>query len=215
MEIPTLLRQAEHKALSHLTLHGSMLDLGGDDRAAYRTLIKGTHEYTTVNLDAKARPDILHDLEKSLPIQDASYDHVLLINVLEHIYGYRELLREAGRVVVSEGKVVIVVPYLFPLHPSPHDFWRFSAETLRRECSAVGLEIEELVPLGSGVFAARYVMLDRLLPGFLRMVGYYTCAPLTVITDLCFASLARFLKKKYDIADYALGYLVVARKPAS
>jgi SAM-dependent methyltransferase len=214
MEIPTLLRQAEHRELSYLTLEGTILDLGGDDRATYRTCIKGTHVYTTVNLDDKAQPDIMHDLEKPLPIQDASYDHVLLINVLEHIYKYRELLCEAERVVAPGGTVVVVVPFLFPLHPSPQDFWRFSGETLRRECGAVGLEVEDLVPLGSGVFAARYTMLDRLLPGFVRLAGYYTLRPVAVLIDALFAKLAQLLKKKYDVSDYALGYLLVARKPA-
>lgn len=210
MTVPTLLRQAEHRALSTLELTGTVLDLGGDARSDYRKIINGSPVFTTVNLDEKALPDILHDLEKVLPVGDASYDHVLLINVLEHVYEYRQLLSEAARVVRPSGTVIIVVPFLFPVHPSPQDFWRFSGTALRKECEVAGLSVEEIVPLGSGVVAARYVMLDRLLPSVFRLFGYWTARPLVFLVDRLFTALARLLKKRYEPADYALGYFVKA-----
>mgnify|MGYP001605981257 CR=1 FL=1 len=212
MEIPTLLRKAEHVALTRVSLSGSVLDLGGDKNSGYAHLLGEELHITTVNTDERASPDIFHDLEQSLPLADASYDHVLLINVLEHIYNYRQLLSEAARTVRSGGTVTIIVPFLFPLHPSPNDFWRFSAETLRRECGVIGLTVEELLPLGSGVFAARYVMIDRLMPTPLRLIGAYTLAPLSHLLDVVFARLASLLGKKYIYSDYALGYFVCARK---
>lgn len=212
MAIPTLLRLAEHQALDGLILDGSILDLGGDTRSDYRALIKGAHTFTTVNLDDKTKPDISHDLEQPLPVADASYDHVLLINVLEHIFNYRQLLAEAVRVVKPGGTVVIVVPFLFPIHPSPNDYWRFTAETLRKECALVGLTVEKLTPLGSGVFAARYLLLDRLMPALLRACTFWFDRHVITARDALFTRLARALGKKYDPSDYALGYAVVARK---
>lgn len=209
---PSLLRRAEHTALSSVILNGSVLDLGGERDAEYLACIKGAFTVTAVNIDPAAKPDIIHDLEKPLPIPDATYDHVLLINVLEHIFDYRALLKEAIRVVRPGGSVVIVVPFLFPIHPSPHDFWRFTGEALRRVCEELGLAESRIVPLGTGVFAVRHLMLDRLLPGPVRGISNYTARFVTNFADKVFSYLAQRLGKRYTAAEYALGYLVHAHK---
>lgn len=208
---PSLLRRAEHEALSGVTLSGSVLDLGGEKCAEYITCIHGNFTVTTVNLDSVEKTDIVHDLEEPIPLADASYDHVLLINVLEHIFNYRQLLTEATRIVRPGGSVIIAVPFLFPIHPSPHDYWRFTKETLEKECVLAGLQIETLTPLGSGVFAVRYMMLDRLLPAPLRFVSYYTFRYIASALDSVFSSIAHVLGKRYSTAEYALGYVVYAR----
>lgn len=209
--IPSLLREAEHQALSKITLSGTVLDLGGEKGSEYLSYLKGDLKVTALNLDESATPDILHDLEQPLPLPDKSFDHVLLINVLEHIFDYQQLLNEAIRVVRPGGSIVIVVPFLFPIHPSPSDFWRFSGQTLERLLLSYDLEQVTVRPLGSGVFSARYVMLDRLLPTVFRFVGYYTLRPLVLSVDRLFVNVARSLGKKYRIEDYALGYLVHAQ----
>ena len=212
MNVPSLLRRAEHQAISTVTLGGKVLDLGGEKDAEYLSCLKGSFTVTTLNLDPEAKPDIVHDLEKTIPLPDASFDHVLLVNVLEHIFNYRELLAEATRIVKPGGSVIIIVPFLFPIHPSPRDYWRFTADALERECELAGLRVEKIEPLGSGVFAARYLMLDRLLPESLRALDVALCRPLTAVSDRWFAGLARMMGKRYTPAEYPLGYLAVARK---
>ncbi|HEY0010301.1 MAG TPA: methyltransferase domain-containing protein [Candidatus Paceibacterota bacterium] len=210
--IPTLLRLAEHEALSKVRLTGDVVDLGGDARSGYRTYLTGEYRTTVVNLDHKARPDVVHDLEEPLPFPDGAFDHALLINVLEHVYGYRQLLGETARILKPGGSACIVVPFLFPVHPSPQDYWRFTKEALMRECAAAGFTVDRLTPLGKGLFAARYVMLDRLLPGPLRAITHYSLRYVSGLLDACFTALAHRLGKRYDPADYALGYFVHATR---
>jgi SAM-dependent methyltransferase len=205
--LPSLLRRAEHAALRTLSLSGRVIDLGGERGAEYLSCIAGEFSVTAVNLDREAEPDILHDLEEPLALVDASYDHALLINVLEHIFDYRQLLTEAARVVRPGGTLALIVPFLFPVHPSPSDYWRFTQMTLAKELELLALADIRIVPLGSGVFAARYVMLDRLLPYPLRFLSSYTLRYLVGPLDAAFTALARALGKKYDPADYALGYM--------
>lgn len=207
----SLLRRAEHVALSTVSLQGKVLDLGGDRRSGSRDFIQGDAEFTIVNLSPETKPDLLHDLEKPLPIESNIYDGVLLINVLEHIYECRQLLTESVRVLKPGGKIVVVVPFLFPVHPSPHDYWRFTEETLGRLLLDAGCTEISMTPLGSGVFASRFVMLDRLMPYPLRLIGQFVGHPLIAFGDALFARLARILKKEYSSRDYALGYLVTAR----
>lgn len=212
MSTPTLLRIAEHEALSRVTLSGKVVDLGGDANGAYLAHLRGTFTLTSVNLDESTKPDVIHDLEKPLPLTSGEFDAALLVNVLEHVYEYRQLLSEAVRVVKHGGVIVVVVPFLFPIHPDPNDYWRFSAQTLTKEFDRLGLSDVRIDPLGSGVFAARYVMLDRLLPAPLRFVAFYTLRYGAGLLDRGFVVFARLLRKKYVSGDYALGYCATGRR---
>lgn len=208
----TMLRDQEHKVLRAILLSGEVLDLGGDARSTYAvTLGEGAH-VTTVNISQETGADIIADLEKPLPLKDSSYDGVMLMNVLEHVFEYRALLSECARVLKSGGKVAIVVPYMFPYHASPSDYHRYSKEALTRALRAAGFTVDMVTPLGSGVFAARWLFIERLLPGKFQNV----LAPLTHtwmrMADGLFTKLARALKKRYDPSDYALGFCVTAHK---
>lgn len=202
------LRDAQHKALATLTLSGNVLDLGGDQRSAYQRLFRGSFRLTTVNLAHEASPDIVHDLERPLPIADEAYEHVLLINVLEHIYDYKQLLSEASRVTRRNGTVIIAVPFLYPIHRSPtvHDYRRFTDDALRNECAAAGLSIVQLDALGTGVFGVALSLLWRALPPF-RSVLSLLAKPIRLL-DRLYARRARSSRPEH----HPLGYLVVARK---
>jgi len=214
MVLDTLLRRAEHQALSRVSLTGKVLDLGGDRRSTYRQFLKGSSTFTILNFSPESAPDIVHDLEQPLPVASATYEGVLLINVLEHIFNYEQLLSESARVLKPGGQIVIVVPFLFPVHPSPHDYWRFTGDALTRLLAAAGFQSITVVPLGGGVFSVRYLALDRLMPGAMRFIGYYTFRYAALALDALFAALARALGKKYNRADYALGFCLTAVVPS-
>ncbi|HVW71533.1 MAG TPA: methyltransferase domain-containing protein, partial [Candidatus Paceibacterota bacterium] len=158
-----------------------------------------------------AKPDQLADLEQPLALPDSSFDSVLLMNLLEHIFEYRALLGECARVVKPGGRIVIVVPYLFPYHASPDDFHRYSASALRRALTAAGYTAVNTVALGTGVFAARWLFIERLLPRPLAFLSAIM-VPCAHGADWLFSAVARAAGKKYDPADYALGFLVTATK---
>lgn len=212
MTIPSLLRLEEHRALSGITLSGRVLDLGGDKNSNYLRFFKGTFETFTVNMAPATKPDLVHDLEQKLPLADASYDHVLLINVLEHIFNYQQLLVESARVLKSGGTLVIVVPFLFPYHPSPGDYRRFSASALEKELSQVGLQSITVSPLGGGVFETAYLLIDRLLPKLLRAINFYTVRFVAVGLDRLLETVGRMARKKYQASDYALGFVAIGNK---
>lgn len=209
----TILREEEHKALKGIELSGNVLDLGGDKRSEYSKLFTGNFTITTVDINPKAQPDIVADLEKPLPVDDASYNDVLMINVLEHIYDFKQLVGESARVLKPSGKVIIIVPYMFPYHPSPGDYHRFSKTALERLLSDAGFKDVRVRPLGSGVRAAQVLFAERLLPGALQSFFAPLAHALARGNDAILAWIARAGHKKYDPSDYALGFLVTATKP--
>lgn len=205
----TILRKAEHTALSKETLKGSVIDLGGHKNSEYVRYLNGTFTRTTANLSDDA--DIRCDFEKPLPMKDATYDNAILINVLEHIYEYRQLLKETARILKRDGTILVIVPYLFPYHPSPRDFHRFSGEALERALTDAGFTDIIVTPLGTGLFQSQYLMVERLLPSFLHPLSI-VFGPLQGLCDHMFTSIARALGKKYQPSDYALGFKVSATK---
>jgi SAM-dependent methyltransferase len=189
-------------------LSGDVLDLGGSRDSEYHRLFSGIFSIETANISVGA--DILCDFEEPLPIKSGRYDAVLLINVLEHIFEYRQLLGEVARILRPQGRVIIVVPFLFPYHASPSDFHRYTATALSRALALAGFEDIECVALGSGVCAARWALIERLFPRPLQTISRLI-DPLVTASDWLLIRCARLLGKKYQPADYALGYTVTAR----
>jgi len=209
----SLLRLAEHKFLSLITLNGRVLDLGGDKNAEYQKLLKGNFEIFNVNFSQKAEPDLLHDLEVTpLPLASESFDAVLLINVIEHIFNYQALLSEANRLLKKDGKLVIAIPFMFPVHPSPRDFNRFTGDALKLILEKYDFKNTEIHPLGGGVFTTRTLFLHRLLPQPFRWFYGLVAFPVARVNDYLFTKVANLLGKSYKYSDYALGYCVVAQK---
>jgi len=60
-------------------------------------------------------------------------DGVLCEMVLEHVLDARAALREIERVLRQGGRVYLALPFLWPCHASPHDYWRWTASGLERE----------------------------------------------------------------------------------
>jgi SAM-dependent methyltransferase len=75
------------------------------------------------------RSDISASLE-DLPVADASFDAVLCTEVLEHVARPSAVLGELGRVLAPAGQICVTVPFVWPLHEEPFDFYRFSPHAL-------------------------------------------------------------------------------------
>jgi SAM-dependent methyltransferase len=59
------------------------------------------------------------------------FDLVLCVYVLEHVYDVRAAAERIHAALVPGGRVLIVVPTLYPYHDEPTDYWRFTEHALR------------------------------------------------------------------------------------
>jgi SAM-dependent methyltransferase len=147
------------------------------------------------------------DLEKPFQIQDAQYDYVLCINVLEHIFNYQNVIAETKRILKPGGQAIIAVPFLIQVHPSPHDHWRFTGETLERLFTEAGFTEVKVEAIGTGVFgAATQLKFNILQVPFIRAVE-------AAFSSFLDSSINRLFKgSMYSKDFYPLGYVVQMRK---
>jgi SAM-dependent methyltransferase len=91
------------------------------------------------------------DLNRPLPFGDAEFETVLLTDVLEHIAEPARLLGEIARVMKPGGKLVASVPFLYPLHEEPYDYYRYTSHKLKQFCTSKGLEPIIVEPYGGAL----------------------------------------------------------------
>jgi ubiquinone/menaquinone biosynthesis C-methylase UbiE len=86
-----------------------------------------------ISTDKEAIPGIdeTADVTK-LKYADNTFDYILCVNVLEHLIEPEKAVKEIRRVLKVNGKAFAAVPFLFPIHDPPHDYWRFTEFSLRK-----------------------------------------------------------------------------------
>ena len=59
------------------------------------------------------------------------YDAIVCANILEHVLDFRDAIDNIARWMHPGSRAIIVVPFLYPLHDEPQDYWRFTEHSLR------------------------------------------------------------------------------------
>jgi len=72
------------------------------------------------------------DLLRRLPYEDASFDIVLLIEVIEHLENHRTALSELARILKPGGVLILTTPNIMRLNSRFHFFWSGYHKTKRR-----------------------------------------------------------------------------------
>jgi SAM-dependent methyltransferase len=104
-----------------------VLDVGCGDRP-YRELFPNT-----IGFDVPGNPHAdLHGSLESIPVEDASFDVVLCLQVLEHVPDPAAAVRELRRAVRPGGRVLASTHGVYPFHPNPDDLWRWTQHGLER-----------------------------------------------------------------------------------
>lgn len=138
-------RKAIVKAIqtNRFLFKGKLLDVGCG-KMPYKALIKQHNEVDYIGLDiATARdyggpqPDISWD-GISMPIEAATFDVAMATEVLEHCPDPNQTLSEIARVLKPGGALFFTVPFLWPLHETPYDHYRYTPFSLTKLLSDNG-----------------------------------------------------------------------------
>lgn len=191
-------RALTYEAVGSIELKGRALDFGGGADAGYVHLLRGAAIIDSLNIDARLRPTILHDANKPFPIEDRTYDSLISLNTLEHIFRDEFALAELVRILKPGGELHILVPFMYRVHASPSDYHRHTAFWWEEALARLGVDASrsriEPIMWGRLTTAFSFVEFSRLR--FLRRLPLWADMLVTGAAD----------------AEYPLGYYIKARK---
>jgi len=142
--------------VSKLPAEAKILDVGAG-HGDFADIFEG-RQYYSLDIVPYPEVDLVTDLGEINPFKDGAFDVVVLMNVLEHVYESRSLLKSIARIVSSGGSVVITVPFLLKVHQAPFDFSRYTPYFIEKLAADAGLQVESL----QGYYDTQYLLNESL-----------------------------------------------------
>jgi len=211
-----------YKALiSEIDENQTVLDIGCYNKWAKQYLPPSCQYYgldyyeTAVNWYRSA-PDVYGDA-LALPIAPESFNVVILIDVLEHICDSRRLLDQIHQVLKSDGKVIMSLPFLYPLHDAPRDFVRLTIHGVEHLAAQSNFDIEVCDPLGSPIVTSVFLLnvaLAKTAVNWISEKSLLSIFSLVLFPIILINNLAAMFVSRFEFKDgfMANSYQVVLRK---
>lgn len=202
----SILRAFENELVRSINLSGKGIDLGAKSKDAKYYEFMSLNEVREIDFVDffSSEPGIIQlNLEEPFDIKENSYDFLLMFNVMEHIYNYRNLMNEAVRVLRPGGVMHGLVPFMWHFHPDPNDYFRFSEQALKKVLEENNVRKVEVYPICYGPFKVAASNLCTVLRSkIFRMPIFW----LAIKLDLLFE------KYTNGAHRYAMGYYFTVTK---
>jgi len=138
--------------------HKTMLDVGCGVKP-YESIFKCIDKYVGLDVAKHACVDVVGK-NWDMPFEDNKFDALISTQVLEHTEKIDKTISEMRRVVRPGGLLFITIPFIFPEHEIPEDFYRFTRYGLRKKFK--DFDIVEITPL-NGYISTLVQMFNNLL----------------------------------------------------
>lgn len=193
---------------------GPALDVGG----AHSPYRKWFPRLQSLDISQHRGADIIGDAHDMHMIADSSYQIVLCTSVLEHCLEPRLVVSELRRVLKEDGLLLLSVPFMFPIHDAPSDYWRFTRfgiQQLLKDFEIVEL-VEDLDTLETLGYTYHRLYLQTRGPLFLlRAVSLLLSRLFYQIPKGLLGREYGDVSKKYQMDGHSIlaaNYLICARK---
>jgi len=143
-----------------------VLDVGCGDRP-YDPLFSSAAELVGFDRPGNAHADVHGEIE-AIPVEDASFDVVLCLQVLEHVPDPAAAVRELRRVVRPGGRVLASTHGIYPFHPNPDDLWRWTHTGLEKLFRDSGEWSSVTATAGAGTAATVAMQVAHLVDLFFK-----------------------------------------------
>lgn len=160
--------------------------------------------------------DIFATLD-NLPFENETFDAILCSNVLEHVAESVKGISELSRCLKDGGHLILAVPFLYPIHEAPHDFYRYTKYGLKYQLEKNGLKIINFTPLGGGgmlILIYISMFLCKFFKGrILNFIGcYFQEFAYLIFRKLCLNRCIEGGVEKGLAKTLTTGYFIVAKK---
>jgi len=165
-----------------------------------------------VNLNPAVEPDYLCDA-RNMPFDNEYADIIICSEMLEHVDGVDDVLKEIHRVLKPNGKIYICVPFSMHVHSAPYDYGRYTACFWEQHLNKFGFEILELEEQG-GYWATKINMNKRFLKCFRRKNRYNPFLVIVYLVCVIQRMLWLVLESINPMKEigYTTGYGIVVKK---
>lgn len=219
-----LVFRCEERKLDALgeVMTGTVVDIGCAEqkprtRAPSGCRYIGLDYYLTATQWYHSKVDVFGDAQQ-LPFASGSVSCVLLLDVIEHLPEPERCIAEIHRILGAQGRLVVDVPFLYPIHDAPLDFHRWTRYGLVRLAERHGFRVDSVEALGSPAETAALLFnlaLSRRILQWLEqknpLVLLGALAPfLVMLANLAGAALGR---RSGDGEFMSLGYRLLMSKP--
>ena len=113
-----------------------------------------------IGADIDGTPDLKIAADTALPVTDETVDCVVSFQVLEHVRNVGAYLEEARRILRPDGTLLLSTHGIWPYHPHPDDFWRWTRTGLIEILESNGFVVRSIEAVGGPtVWMALFPML--------------------------------------------------------
>ena|SRR3989338_6951701 len=99
----------------------------------------------------------------SLPLKKDGFDGIVCVNSLYYYSNPFTAIKEFSHVLKKNGKLIIITPFMYPIHDTPDDKYRFTEYGIK-ELLKNDFEIKEIKSIG-GIFNFPAVFFHSLIKG--------------------------------------------------
>lgn len=146
------------KSISENYQNLNVLEIGSGDTNKNQSAVQifssaNSFVQTDINLNYGHKYlDITSEIDLS-----EKFDLVLVTNVLEHVYETNVAIKNLKILLKDQGHLLVSVPFIYPLHDEPTDFWRFTEHSLKKLFS--DFKILTFKTTGIRQFPIQYILL--------------------------------------------------------
>lgn len=191
--------------LKYINKNDYLLDMGCSIGSCRTFKEKLNENHHTLDLNSKLNPTYIADAQnfvKKLKLNN-KFDVVMSIGLLEHIQEPQKVVRECYNCLKSGGHAIHWVPFIYRVHASYGDYWRFTSDGLKylfRDFKEV-----EIIPTG-GFFSVLARMFNEATAP-LKDIGFF----LRILAYPFFYFIVK-LDKFTPQELYCRGYYIIAKK---
>jgi SAM-dependent methyltransferase len=140
---------------------------------------KNSFDLVSFDIEKNMQPDILGDI-CTYDFKEEKYDYVVIVEVLEHLHSPHLAISNINSLLNQGGKIILTVPFIFPIHERPYDYYRYTKyglEFLFKDFSNLKIKERNSWLEAINVLFVRLVMdrnfISRIFAPFFIILAYF------------------------------------------